>query len=144
MGYKRNKYVDDDYVELVNHYINNDIPLTELIDKVVEDHEERYHLKLDKEWLESFLVEGEKYNLLGDHTNIVLTSKGRIINTAKKRAYIIYFTQTTVGCYVLGKKVMYAELFEKYNWDYSYDEILDNYNKYGWQYQSNYGKKTLK
>ena len=42
---------------------------------------------------------------------------------------------TTIVIYINSTRITLTEYVEKARWKYDYNEILDNYNKYDWDYK---------
>ncbi len=135
MGIRDKRYVSDKYIENVNHYIYNDLKLTEYLEEAKEEYAKTTQNQYDEEWVKTYVEKGEKFvRLEGKLDHIVVTNLGRVINTHRKRDYKINFTKTTVFCYVLGELISHEKYFKKLGWKFNYSEILDNYNKRDWPY----------
>lgn len=125
----KTKYVTDDYIKKVNHYLNNDLPLKELYTDVFKSD-------YNQSVVDDFIKKGEKYvRLEGDLDHVVLTSYGRLINTKRITQYSLRFTQNTIVTYVCDKKVDMPAIFEKQGWEYDFKKILNKYKKYKWTFQ---------
>lgn len=127
MGKK--KYVTDDYIEKVQHYLYNDLPLKELYTDV-------YTSDFNQKVVDSLIMKREKYvRLEGDLDHVVITSFGRLINTKRISQYSLRFTAGSIVCYVCEKKIVIPAIFEREGWEYNFNKILNNYRKYNWTFQ---------
>jgi len=134
MGYKKFKvkrgdYISDGYIKDIEHYLYNDLP----IDKFYED---TTISKFNQRVIEGLLKKGEKYTRLKhERDHIVLTSYGRCINTYLVKQFAMRISAHTFHLYVTGKKINVPEMFKEEDWEYDFDQIKKNYNKYKWKYQ---------
>ena len=122
------KYVEDSYIEKVEHYIYNNLNITDLYD--VSQTVEYF----TKEQVEKILKPGEKYNVVPDYEHVIVTSYARFINMVKLRQYSIRLVGGNVQMYISGQKIILKDLFEKFGWEYNMDKIKQGYDKYNWQY----------
>lgn len=134
-------YISDNYIAEVDHYINNDLDLTELYkDDTVS--------KFNQDVVDRLIKKGEKYvRLSHDLDDVIVTSFGRLINTSRVNQYNIRLTTGSFVVYVRGKKIDLQKIFLDNGWNYDYDFIKGNYDKYKWKYQDvkkyvYYGGKT--
>ena len=126
---KKPKYVTDDYINKVEHYINNDLPLLDLYD-------DTFTSEYSQRVVDSLIKKGEKYiRLKGDLDHVVLTSYGRLINTKRVSQYSLRFTVNTLVAYVSDTKIDCEKIFEEQQWDYNVHKIRKLYDKYKWIYQ---------
>ncbi len=128
------KYIDDGYIDKVAHYINNDLPIFDIL------HEEahRGYNKINvfnKEYSDQLMLPGAQYKQIDIFDHCIYTNFGRVVNSGAQKQYKLNFTMTTVVIYISSTKISLTEYFEKAGWTYNYDEILDNYNKYDWDYK---------
>lgn len=125
----KTKYVTDDYIKKVEHYLNNDLPLKELYTDV-------YTSDFNQKVVDSLIKKRERYvRLEGDLDHVVITSFGRLINTKRISQYSLRFTQNTIVAYVCDKKIDIPAIFEREGWEYNFKKILSNYRKYNWTFQ---------
>ncbi len=137
MGKK--KYVTDDYVKEVEHYIYNDLPLLSLIN-VPEDV-----VSYDYEKFEKQLIKGEKYVQLEHELEYVaITSKGRVWNLRYPREFITRFSPNTQHVYVASIRLKMEDIFETQGWDYNCKKILKNFRKNDWVHRGPYVKVSKK
>jgi len=127
-GYKtlirKKDYVDQKYIEDIQHYVYNDLDLKELYPE-----EE----KIDKERLKQILKPGEKWAKLNlGIDGVVLTSFGRAINVDKIRQYSVRITPYYIHLYIDRTRVDFPAEFKKNKWEYDLEELKDNYKKYKW------------
>ena len=134
MKIKNKFYVSDDYVKQVEHYLYNDIPLS--------DHPmyKDIDTTLDDKYIKSILLPDEQYNQLkGNRDHVIFTNKGRFINTIKNRMYKPTFTVINIHIYVQKQKQDVPKLFETNGWHFDIKQIFDAYKKNNWVYE--YGSK---
>jgi len=125
----KTKYVTDDYIEKVEHYLNNDLPVTDLYSDI-------YTTDFDQSVVDIMLKKGERYTRLKeDEDYVAITSFGRLINTKRITQYSLRFTQNTIVAYVASKKVDIPAIFKQEGWKYDFKKILNNYRKYNWTLQ---------
>ena len=125
----KTKYVTDDYIKKVEHYLNNDLPLKELYTDI-------YTSDYNQSVVDKLIKKRERYvRLEGDLDHVVITSFGRLINTKRISQYSLRFTQNTIVAYVCDKKIDLPAIFEREGWEYDFKKILNNYRKYNWTLQ---------
>lgn len=126
---KKPKYVTDDYINQVEHYINNNLPLLDLYDDTfTSDYNQRV--------VDNLIKKGEKYiRLKADLDHVVITSYGRLINTKRVSQYSLRFTLNTLVAYVSDIKIDCEKIFKEQQWDYNVPKIRKIYDKYKWVYQ---------
>ena len=125
------KYVTDDYIEKVEHYLYNNlrIPYDEDVSETV------YYF--NKAVAEKILKEGEEYIQLEDELeHVIITSLGRLINTRKIRQYSVRFSPHSIHAFVSRNKIDIPQKFEEQGWDYDFKTIKHNYTKYNWRHTS--------
>jgi hypothetical protein len=130
MKMKNKFYMTDDYVKEVEHYLYNDIPLS--------DHPiyKEINTTLDHKYLKSILLPDEKYKQLkGERDHVIYTNKGRFINTRKYRQYKPTLTTINVHIYVQRQKQNVPELFENNGWEFDIKQIFDNYKTNNWMFE---------
>jgi len=133
MGKK--KYVTDDYVKEVEHYIYNDLPLLSLIN-VPEDV-----VSYDYEKFKKQLIKGEKYIQLEHELEYVaVTNKGRVWNLRYPREFITRFSPNTQHVYVGGVRLKMEDIFKTQGWDYNCKKIIKNFRKHDWVHRGPYVK----
>ena len=133
MGYKkfvaRKKYITDDYIKDVEHYIHNDLPL----DKFYKDTSiEKFNQKV----ADHLMKKGEKYvRLPYEREHIIITSYGRAINTHLVKQFSMRISAMTFHLYVTGLKINFPKIFKEQGWPYDFDKLKKNYIKYKWHHQ---------
>ena len=126
---KRTKYVTDDYIEKVDHYLYNNLPLKKLMQE-----DSKYISKFNKDVIEGLLNKGEKYvQLEGNGDHVVLTSFGRLINTHKINQYGVRCSPHKFHAYVGKEKIDIEQIFEQQGWDYDFETLKSYYSKYKWK-----------
>lgn len=126
--YPKTKYVTDDYVEKVNHYVYNNLSLRDLYVSQADD-------SFNEEVVKEVLDKDEQYIQLENRPHVILTSKGRLINTVKIRQYSVRFSPNTVYVYISSEHINMEELFLENGWEYSFEQIKNTYKKRGWVHQ---------
>jgi hypothetical protein len=126
----RHKYVTSDYIEQVEHYLYNNLPLSDLEDVSYPVDE------FNKEVVEQLLKEGEEYIRLDRYEaeQCVLTNYGRVINTKKINQYSVRFTLNYIHLYIRRDKVDFPGIFEEQGWEWDIGKIFCYYEKYNWRY----------
>lgn len=124
----KTKYVTDDYIEKVEHYIYNNLPLSDLED--VSDTLDSFN----KEVVKEIVKEGEQWVQLPEFEHVILTNTGRFINTHKIRQYSVRFSPNTMHMYINSKKIKAEELFEEQGWEFDIKKIKAQYIKNNWAY----------
>ena len=123
------KYVTDNYIEQVNHYVNNNLDLSELY---VDESVSYYNQSV----IDAMKKKGEKYiRLEGDNDYVVLTSFGRIINTKRITQYSVRFTKNSMVVYVFNNKVNCPNIFKEQGWEYDVHKIMRTYKRYKWEFR---------
>lgn len=125
----KTKYVTNDYIEKVEHYLYNNLPLSDLED--VSNPVEEFNPEVVKE----VLKKGERWVQLKDHPHVIVTDKGRLINTYKIRQYHVRFTPNTLIITISSEKVEVQDIFEEQGWEWNLDKIKRDYSKYNWNFR---------
>lgn len=124
----KTKYVADDYVQDIENYIYNDIPILKhpYYKNTGKNHNEDY--------IKSILKPKEKYVYLDDNLDhIVLTSFCRVINAETLHQLALRVYKQNTRMIIKGQKVDIYEIFEHNCWDYDFHKIREIYSKYGWK-----------
>jgi len=122
----RTKYITDDYIEKVEHYLYNNLGLPPEDDYVVPT--KRY----DPEVAKHIAKEGEEFKRLqGEHDHVIVSNLGRLVNTATKRQYSVRFTPYVMILYICNKHYDSVKLFESMGWNHDIQFFRANYEKYG-------------
>ena len=125
----KRKYVTDDYVEKINHYVYNDLSLRDLyVSEIVEE--------FNPELIKEILKEGEEYvRLENELEHVVVTNLGRAINTTKPNQYQARFTSNDLHIYAQRLKIPIQEIFEDNGWEFNVQNILDNFKRFNWKHK---------
>ena len=132
MAKRKSEYLTDDEIFEIECAIYNNITET------LYEGSTQVSSKFDKNFIEQALYEGEEYCRLvykylpGDYDHIVLTSKGRVINTHFKRMLKVVITVSQLHSRIAGNKIPVEEIFEDMGWEYSLDNIRKDYIKNKW------------
>lgn len=125
----RSKYVTDDYIEKVEHYLYNNLPIP--TDKIIPNGGHKFN----KSVIKGLLKPGEKYVQLEEPLEYVaLTNFGRLINTHKINQYSVRFSSNTIHVYVSHIKIVFEEIFVNEGWEFDLNTIVSNYKKYKWKH----------
>ena len=125
----KRKYVDDNYVQEVENYIYNDIPVLK------HPYYEDAGKKVNSNFVEGILKPGEKYVYLRDNVHhMVVTSFGRIINAETSNQLKLRVYKGSCRMIVKGTQIKLKEIFEENAWNYDWEEIKKVYSKYKWPY----------
>ena len=122
----KGKYVTDDYIEKVEHYLYNNLPLSDLED--VSDTLASFN----KEVVKEIVKKGEEWVQLPEFEHVILTSTGRFINTYKIRQYSVRFSPNTMHMYISSKKIKAEEIFQEQGWEFDVKKIKAKYKKNNW------------
>ena len=126
---KRSQYVTQGYLDEIEHYIYNDIPLKNLY--------KRYDvsIKFDEQAIKEMLLPQEQYvQLEGNIDFCCVTNYGRVLNSHKKSQYSVKFGVLNCHLYVAGEKILFDDIFKQQGWDYNIPELYNRYIKNGWKY----------
>jgi len=128
---KKRDYITQGYIEQVEHYVYNDLPILEFIEKNNKEYDNRYNIVFDKKFTDSILLPGEKYGKIPEADHCIVTSFGRVFNTSKAKPLKVTVTNSTIYAYV-GKAAIvgFIEFFEQQGWDFDYDTIVNNLVKH--------------
>lgn len=133
MAKRKSDYLTDNEIFEIECAIYNNITET-LYESTTEVSN-----KFDKSFIEQALFKGEEYCRLsykyvpGDYDHIVLTSRGRVINTHSKRMLKIVITVTQLHSRVAGNKIPVEEIFDDMGWKYDLGSIRKDYIKNNWR-----------
>jgi len=129
---KRTKYVDADYVEKVEFYLYNNLPLPDIIDDTVPSQ------TYDPKVAETLAKPGEVFCQVPDVelNHIVVSNLGRVINTGTKKQLTPTITRESILIYASSEKIVLEEIFDGNLWDFDLSEIHKNYLKYNWKFMS--------
>jgi len=126
----RTKYVDDAYIEKVEHYLYNNLGLPE------DTYETPPSKTYDPNVAKQVAKEGEEFKRLEDELDhIIVSNYGRFINTASKRQFNVRFTPNVLIIYIQNEHVPSVELFESLGWTHDIEFFKSKYDEYGWKYQ---------
>lgn len=135
MKHKRD-YITDGYIEDVNHYLYNDIPLTTVLDKHLQEYNKKWNTEFNKEYADSLMKEGEVYVQVEVLDHYIVTSLGRVINTGRKTPVSMTITNTTAGTYAgQSERINLENFFAKQGWHYDHKKIIKDYKKYKWKHR---------
>jgi len=126
---KRSQYVTQGYLEEIEHYIYNDIPLKNLY--------KRYDvsIKFDEQAIKEMLLPQEQYvQLEGNIDFCCITNYAKVLNSHKKSQYSVKFGVLNCHLYVAGEKILFDDIFKQQGWDYNIPELYNRYIKNGWKY----------
>lgn len=124
----KTKYVADDYVQDIENYIYNDIPILK------HPYYKNTGKNLKEDYIRSILKPGEKYVYLSDNLDhIVLTSFCRLINAETLHQLALRVYKQNTRMIIKGQKVDIYEIFDHNCWDYDFQKIREIYSKYGWK-----------
>tara|TARA_A100001201_G_scaffold4760_1_gene9198 strand:+ start:1025 stop:1468 length:444 start_codon:yes stop_codon:yes gene_type:complete len=136
---KSNLYVTDDYVDDINHILNNNLSLSKYIDDnpVGPQYNQRF--------VDKIIQKNEKYiRLEGEMDHLIFTSYGRLINTTRESYIKPGFTPHTILYYVNGIKIDVKGIFKEQGWDFNHKKILKRFLNNMWPIQNNVYFKKLK
>jgi len=126
---KKIKYVNEGYVQDIENYIYNDIPV--LSHQYYSDSQDKRNLELIK----PLIRPNEEFVQLKDNLDsLIVTSFGRIINIETVRQLKLMLYKGSINLYKSGEKVKIKEVFEENGWEYDVKKILKIYDKHGWGY----------
>lgn len=125
----KRKYVDDAYIEKVEHYLYNNLGLPD--DYFVPEARNTFN----QEVVDELIHKGEKYIRLKDYDHVIATDKGRFINTGNPRQYTMRFSPTAMHMYVTEEKIDVVKIFEEQGWDYNLKKIKKHYIKNNWRFR---------
>jgi len=95
-----------------------------------ETRDNKYH-----DHMASIILPNEKYILLEDKFyDYALTSFGRVVNCVYGTQFGTYFKKTDIALFMRGSRLHLSKAFKEQNWEFDMQKILDNYNKYKWNY----------
>lgn len=127
----KTKYLDQGYVEEIENYIYNDIPILK------HPYYKDAGKNLNEQYIKSILKPGEKYVYLRDNADhMVVTSMGRIINSKTCKQLILRLYKETVRMFVNMQQIKLDDIFEEQGWEYNFQKIFKSYSKYGWKYSN--------
>ena len=125
----KSKYVTDDYIEKIEHYLYNNLPIP--VDKIIPNGGHKFN----KSVIKGLLKPGEKYTKLEEPLeHIAITNFGRLVNTHKINQFSVRFSSNTIHVYVSHIKVVFEEIFENQGWEFDLKTIELNYKKYKWKH----------
>ena len=134
---RKDQYVTDKYVQEVEHYIYNDLPIPTTLIK------DNYSHTFNEEVAKELMKKGEKYVQLKQFDHVVVTSFGRVINTSKVNQYRPKLKPTTsILLYIAGYAIDIKEVFLSEGWEFDLLKIYNRYKRYGWGYQT-YGSRDF-
>lgn len=124
----KHRYVDDDYIQKVEHYLYNNLDISHLYDvpNPVED--------FNPEVVKEILKEGEQWVQIPEFEHVILTSRGRFVNTKKIRQYSVRFSPNTIHMYIESKKISAEDIFEEQGWEFDVKKIKQEYINNKWAY----------
>ena len=126
---KRNEYVDDAYIEKVKHHLHNNLGLPD--DPYVSPTRSTFN----QEVVDELIHKGERWAQLESHDHVVVTDRGRFINTGRIRQYTMRFSPSNMHMYVSEEKINVPKVFEDNGWEFDIKKIKSHYIKNKWRYQ---------
>ncbi len=122
--YNKQQYVNDSYIETIEHYLHNDLDLKEL-------YEEEKVQNLDA--FKELLIQGEEIIPLFD--NYAITNYCRVFNVKLIRQLSPnFYEDKNVSVCLHTKKQDIKKLFAEQGWDYNIPDIKKIYDKNKWKY----------
>lgn len=122
-------YSEEDYF-LAEYVIHNNLPF-ELLDDLHPKSKDFNEAKI-----KALLVKGEEYvriPFIGDH--YAITSYGRIVNSSTGKATKPIVTGNNILYTLNSTQAIVQQEFQKNNWPYDYQEILDRFERNKWPYK---------
>ena len=133
---RKRDYITDGYIEDVNHYLYNDIELTPVLDKHLQEYNRKWNTEFNKEFADSVMLKGEVYAQLAVLDHYIVTNLGRVVNTGKKSFISMTITQTTCGTYAgQSDRINLENFFGQQGWHYDHNKIMKDYKKYKWKHR---------
>jgi hypothetical protein len=125
----KGKYITQGYIEKVEHYIYNNLDISDLYNVPLIDDQ------FNEEYAKEVCKEGEKYvRLEGNDEHFILTSYGRLINTHRGSQMQVKFTPNHIHAYSSSGKVDIHDIFLQNGWEYDIPTLKAIYKKYKWRY----------
>lgn len=117
-------YITQEYIDTVEHYLYNNIPLENLT--TVAPIENTNILK-------DILKEGEEWAQLPESDSMIVTSFGRFLNMKNIKQIKPTISPLSFHVYVHSEKVDIIGLFKKFGWKFDLETIRGHYLKYKWR-----------